>query len=173
MVILLYLDTSPSNACFDKVIASNSRENLCSVYSRVDSPNVTKEDRSRDGEKQRQRAENEGEERKHNARCRTVGKGGTRTRGRRSGKGDVGGEKTRVLLFLTHIEQRLQHQSAIAPASPRDPRSAAQLPLQSELQCAATAQWQHNPTSATLCQQCNDITSEAQASLVLKAARWF
>lgn len=37
--------------------------------------------------------------------------------------------RQRTLLLLTHIDQRLQHQSAIAPASLRDPPSAAQPPL--------------------------------------------
>lgn len=67
----------------------------------------------------------------------------------------------RVLPLLTHIEQCLQHQSAIAPASLRDPRSATQPPPQPERHCAALLSG-NNPTSATPCQQCNDITSEAQ-----------
>lgn len=67
----------------------------------------------------------------------------------------------RVLLLLTHIEQRLQHQSAITPTSLRDPQSATQPPLQSELRCAASLSG-NNPTSAIPCQHCNDITSEAQ-----------
>lgn len=75
----------------------------------------------------------------------------------------------RVLPLLTHIEQRLQHQSAIAPASLRDPRSATQPPLQPELHCAASLSG-NNPTSATPCQHCNDITSEAQVPPVTIAA---
>lgn len=74
-----------------------------------------------------------------------------------------------MLLLLTHIEQRLQHQSAIAPASLRDSRSATQPPLQPELHCAASLSG-NNPTSATPCQHCNDITSEAQVAPVIIAA---
>lgn len=66
----------------------------------------------------------------------------------------------RALLLVTHIELCLQHQNAIAPTSLRDPRSATQPPLQSELRCAASLSG-NNPTSATPCQYCNDITSEA------------
>lgn len=74
-----------------------------------------------------------------------------------------------MLPLLTHIEQRLQHQSAIAPASPRDPRSATQPPLQPPLHCAAPFGG-NNPTSATPCQHCNDIISEAQVQPMILAA---
>lgn len=74
------------------------------------------------------------------------------------------------LPLLTHIEQRLQHQSAIAPASRRDPRSATQPPLQPELHCAASLGNSDNPASATPCQRCNDITCQAQVINATTAA---
>lgn len=119
--------------------------------------NATKEERAAEMERNGNKKERRGGKRKHNVKCRPVWKEGTRTRGKRSGVGRKERRcrrrrrgEDRVLLFLTHIEQCLQHRSAIAPASLRDPRSAAQLPLQSELQCAATAQWQQPHLSNTV-----------------------
>lgn len=117
---------------------------------------------------QQQKEEREGKRKKGCARPRTLRNGGKKEWKKGDKERGGHGEDKSSCFSLTHIEQRLQHQSAIAPpSSPRDPLIS---------NAAANTVWAYaallfgnNPTSATPCQHCNDITSEALASPVFKA----
>lgn len=85
-------------------------------------------------------------------------------------------EKIWVLLFPDpHWAAPAASRAPLPPSHPsslpRVPRSATQPPLQSvwATLCSTALHFGNNPTSATPCQHCNDITSEAQASPVFKA----
>lgn len=63
--------------------------------------------------------------------------------------GDEKEERKQGECGLTHIEQRLQHRSSMAPTALRNPRSGTQPPLQPELQHATSLSGNNRSLSNT------------------------